>query len=166
MALQNSLLAALLAALPILALAGCDKPMNPIQQKAADDRAVAQVEATERALPPLRPVMPQPLARSFIAGHAVGGKGCAFVPKGETAAIALLLDDSADLRIDNQPAVFSADKGSTKLPSGAWSRYIGKALALAVAQPGAGSPIARLSISDPHNRPVYQASGTLRCPAV
>lgn len=149
----------------LLALAGCDKPLSPADQKAADDRAVTQVEATNRALPPLRPVIPQPLPRTFIARHAVGGSGCAFVPKDETATVALTLGDRAELLIDGQPAVFSADKGSAKLPGGVWSHYVGKALALGLTQPGAGSPIATLVISDPYNRAVYQASGTLRCPA-
>ena len=150
----------------VLALAGCDKPVSPAQQHAADDRAVAQVEATNRAFPPLRQVTPQPLPRTFVARHAVGATGCAFVPKGETATIALTLGESAELLIDGQPAVFSADKGSAKLPGGAWSHYVGKALSLGLAQSGAGSPIATLVISDPYNRAVYQTSGTLRCPAI
>ena len=150
----------------LMVLAGCDKPMSATQQKAADDRAVLQVEATNRALPPLRPVTPQPLPRTFIARHAVGGTGCAFVPKGESATVALTLGARAILLIDGQPAIFSADTGATKLPDGAWSHYVGKALALGLEQPGAGSPITTLVISDPYNRTVYQASGTLRCPAI
>lgn len=175
--LRNSLpamvpiLALPILALPILTLAACDKPLNPTQQTAADDRAVAQIEATNRAPPPLRPITPQPLPRTFIARHAVGGpnsqnNGCAFVPKGETATVALTLGTRATLLIDGQPAIFSADTGATKLPGGAWSHYVGKALSLALAQTGAGSTIATLVISDANSRPVYQASGTLRCPAI
>ncbi|WP_295636609.1 hypothetical protein [Novosphingobium sp.] len=140
--------------------------MSPAQQKVADDRAVAQVEATNHAPAPLRPVMPQALAPAFVAQHAAGGKSCAFVAKGETAAIALALDGRIELQIDGQPAVFSADKGSARLPSGAWSRYLGKALVLALDKPGAGSPIARLVINDRYNRPVFEAGGKLRCPAI
>ena len=149
-----------------VALAACGKSMTPAEQKAEDDRAVAQVEATERALPPLRPVSPQPLPRTFVARHAVGSRTCAFVPKGQAATVALTLGARAQLLIDGQPAAFAADTGSTKLPSGAWSHYVGKALALALAQPGAGSPIAKLVISDPYNRAVYAATGMLRCPAI
>jgi hypothetical protein len=156
----------LLGALPILVVVACDKPMSPALQKAADDRAVKQVEATNRALPPLRPVTPQPLLHSFIERNAAGARVCAFVPRGEAAAIALTLGDRTELRIDGQPAVFSADKGSAKLPTGTWSRYLGKALVLGLEQPGAQSPLARLVISDPYNRSVYLAWGSLRCPPI
>lgn len=167
MPLQRLLLPVLpFVVLPVLMLAACDKPMSSAQQKAADDRAVAQVEATNHAPAPLRPVMPQALAPPFVAQHAVGSKSCAFIAKGQTAIIALALEGRIELQIDNQPAVFSADKGSARLPSGAWSRYLGKALVLALNQPGAGSPIARLVISDRYNRPVFEAAGSLRCPAI
>ena len=155
----------LAAVLPIVALAACNQPMDPAQQKAADDRAVAQVEATNHAPAPLRPVTPQTLSPTFVARHAAGGKSCAFIAKGQTAVIALALDGRIELQIDSQPAVFSADKGSARLPSGAWSRYLGKSLVLALDQPGAGSPIARLVINDRFNRPVFEAGGSLRCPA-
>ena len=162
MPLQKLLVAVLLT----LVVGACDEPMSPAQQKAVDDRAVAQVEATNHAPAPLRPVIPQALSPAFVARHAAGGKSCAFIAKGHTAAIALALDGRIELQIDSQPAVFSADKGSARLPSGAWSRYLGKALVLALDQPGAGSPIARLIVNDRYNRPVFEADGTLRCPAI
>jgi len=157
---------ALLLLLPLVGLAGCDKPMPPAEQKRLDDRAVAQVEAMNHAPPPLRPVTPQPLPHASIAHRAEAGASCAFVLKGGGGVFAVMAGDRAELSIDGKPAVFARDAGSTRLPSGVWSRYIGKALALLVEQPGAGSPIASLVINDPYNRPVYQAAGSLRCPAI
>ena len=52
MPLQRLLLPVLpFVVLPVLMLAACDKPMSSAQQKVADDRAVAQVEATVRRAP-------------------------------------------------------------------------------------------------------------------
>lgn len=150
--------------LGVALLASCAKPMTRAQEIAEEDRAVAQVEATERALPPPRPVKLQRLPTALVFRHAGGrgepvGAGCAFVAG--DANLALTLDTRAEIVIDDEPLVFTSDAGATRLPGGAWTHYVGKALALALAQDG---QVARLVVMDPYNRPVFTASGLMQCP--
>ena len=154
----------------LLPLASCSGENAP--DPAATDRAVAQVEATNKSLPPLRPIRPEPITFIEMQKFAIHGKGCSFVRNGGgMAADAIMLTDRAVVVIDGGAAVFAADKGSANLPLGAWSKYLGKGLSLALtplkadtgARPATNEFHAKLIISDPYGRAAFEAEGDAQC---
>jgi hypothetical protein len=72
-----------------LALAACSPDPDSAAQKAADDRAVAQVEAIQKQKPPPRAINPQPILFADIQKFNLFGAGCAFAPGGSMGAVLL-----------------------------------------------------------------------------
>jgi len=154
--------------LPLLALAACDKA--PSQSDAA---AIAQVEAAQKERAPAKPIAPQPIHYFDITKGKLYGAGCNFVAvDGGMGAVLLAQADRAIIKLDDALVVLAADKGSARLPQGAWSRYSGRDRALTLTRiddgkAGAngvvGSFSGQLVITDADDRPVYSAKGTVQC---
>jgi hypothetical protein len=153
-----------LSVLALLALAACDKPMPPAQQKLLDDRAVARVEAMNRAPPPLRPIKPQPVTPLTQTRGRALQPGCAFTPEATDAPVALLVGH-AEMLIDGQVAIFAEDTGSGFFDEEIRSHYVGKGLTLSLAGTGRGDDRnkTRLTVSDPFGRVVYSSVGDVGC---
>ena len=85
-------------------------------------------------------------------------------------AVLLTRDKVAYLLLDGRPVRFASDPGSTKLPLGTFSRYVGKELALSLTRTdGDASEATRwaghLVVTDPYDQVVYQADGQVQCGA-
>jgi len=155
----------------VLLLAACDRGPTAAEQKAADDRAVAQVEAVQKQKPPPRPISPEPILFGDIQRFNLFGAGCAFAPGGSMGAVLLTRDKVAYLKLADRVVRFAADPGSAKLPLGTMSRYVGKEFAASltrVGEPGGAQALrssAHLTVTDPYDQPVYDADGLLQCGA-
>jgi len=154
--------------LPSLLAAVGDDP-GPAEHKAAEDRAVAQVEAIQKQKPPPQPIAPQPILFADIQKLNLFGAGCAFAPGGSMGAVLLTRDKVAYLKLGERVVRFAADPGSTKLPMGAFSRYTGKEFAASLTRAGEGGDgvrfDGRLTVTDPFDQIVYAADGLVQCGA-
>lgn len=154
--------------LAILSLAACSsKPQQ------SDAEAIAQVEAAQNAKPPAKPIDPQAISYFDIKDNKLVAAGCNFVADGGgMGAVVMAQGERAAIKLDGQIVSLVADKGSTKLPQGAWSRYTGKAYALTLTQVQDGKHEvngviemidAHVTITDANDQVVYDANGSAQC---
>ena len=152
-----------------LALAACSGGPSAAEKRAADDRAVAQVEAVQKQKPPAKPIAPRPILFGDIQQYSLFGAGCAFAPGGSMGAVLLTREKVAYLKLDDRLVRFASDPGSAKFPLGTVSRYIGKEFAASLSrlgEPGDGLRFAgHLTITDPYDQIVYDADGEVQCGA-
>lgn len=150
-------------------LCGCNKPLTDAEKA----RAVAQVEAAQRAKPPPDPVDLQRITAADIEQNRLYVPGCSFVPDttpgGDPVVIAA--SEGAVVKIAGRMVTFAADVGGTRLDAAAWMHYTGKAQSIRF-DPGGGSSTlgadgvtqpARLTLSDAYDRVVWSGGGTLVC---
>ena len=161
----------LLLALGLLALlAACAPQKSAAEKRAEDDRAIAQVNAAQEIKPPPKPIDPQAILFGDIQKFDLFGAGCAFAPGDSMGAVLLTRDKVAYLLLNSRPVRFASDPGSTKLPLGTFSRYVGKELALSLTRTGdeAGEATrwaGHVVVTDPYDQVVYQADGQVQCGA-
>ena len=148
-------------------LAGCK------ESEQTDEQAIAAVNAAQDAKPPVQPIAPQAILYPDITNNKLHGTGCAFVAEGGgMGAVLLAQNDRAYIKLEDKIVALASDAGSAKMPLGSWSRYTGKEYALVVKADGPepASDAARfdggLVITDPFERPVYQARGSFQCRAI
>jgi hypothetical protein len=153
-----------------LALAACSIEPSAAEKKAADDRAVAQVEAVQRQKPPPRAINPQPILFADIQKFNLFGAGCAFAPGGSIGAVLLTRNTAGFIKLSDGMIRFAADAGSAALPFDTRSHYVGKTMSLSLTRLG-DEPAdalrwrARLIVTDTFDQPVYQADGLVQCQA-
>ena len=153
-----------------LALAACSDDPTAAEKKAADDRAVAQVEAVQKQRPPPRMLAPEPILFGDIQRFNLFGAGCAFAPGGSMGAVLLTREKVAYLKLQDRMVRFASDPGSAKLPLGTVSRYVGKefaaSLTRAVGEDEAAARFAgHLTITNSFDQVVYDADGLIQCGA-
>ena len=154
----------------MLLLAACSPQKSAAERRVEDDRAIAQVNAAQEIKPPPKPIEPQPILFGDIQKYDLFGAGCAFAPGDSMGAVLLTRSKIAYLLLDGRPVRFASDPGSTKLPLGTFSRYVGKELALSLTRPGdetgeATRWAAHLVVTDPYDQVVFQADGQVQCGA-
>ncbi len=154
----------------MLLLAACTPEKSAAAKRAEDDRAIAQVNAAQEIKPPPTPIEPQPILFGDIQKYDLFGAGCAFAPGGSMGAVLLTREKVAYLLLDGRPVRFASDPGSTKLPLGTFSRYVGKERALSLTRTdGAAGEATRwaghLVVTDPYDQVVYEADGQVQCGA-
>lgn len=161
----------ILMLLPLLA-AACsgDKPAGTAAQDARD---IAQVNAAQNAKPPAKPISPQPILYFDVTKNKLYGSGCNFVSAdGGMGAVLLAQNEKAFMKLDDNIVALAADKGSTALPQGGWSRYSGKEYALTLTKLDSAAAKkagvidmfdGHLVVTDPHDQIVYQAKGNVQC---
>ena len=158
----------------LLTLAACAPQQSAAEKRAADDRAIAQVNAAQAVKPPPKPIDPQPILFADIQKYDLFGAGCAFAPGTSMGAVLLTRTKTATMLIDGHPLRFASDPGSTKLPLESFSRYVGKEMALSLtrsetAGEQASAELIRwpghLVVTDPYDQVVYEAEGTVECRA-
>ena len=154
----------------LLLLAACSPEKSAAEKRAEDDRAIAQVNAAQQFKPPPKPIEPQPILFGDIQKYDLFGAGCAFAPGDSMGAVLLTRDKVAYLLLDGRPVRFASDPGSTKLPLGTFSRYVGKerALSLTRTDDAAGEATrwaGHLVVTDPYDQVVYEADGRVQCGA-
>ena len=153
-----------------LALAACADEPTAAEKKAADDRAIAEVEAVQKQKPPPQMLEPQPILFGDIQRFNLFGAGCAFAPEGSMGAVFLTREKVAYLKLEDRIIRFASDPGSAKLPLGTVSRYIGKEFAASLTRTdgedgGAVRFAGHLTITDPFDQVVYDADGLIQCGA-
>ena len=154
----------------VLALAACADEPTAAEKKAADDRAIAQVEAVQKQKPPPQMLEPQPILFGDIQRFNLFGAGCAFAPEGSMGAVFLTREKVAYLKLEDRIIRFASDPGSAKLPLGKVSRYIGKEFAASLTRTDGEEGEAvrfpgHLTITDPFDQVVYDADGLIQCGA-
>jgi len=153
-----------------LALTACADGPTAAEKKAADDRAVAKVEAVQKQRPPPRMLEPEPILFGDIQRFSLFGAGCAFAPGGSLGAVLLTREKVAYLKLQDRMVRFASDPGSAKLPLGTVSRYVGKEFAAALTRAdGEDGEAVRfaghLTITNPFDQVVYDADGLIQCGA-
>ena len=153
-----------------LALAACSPDPDSAAQKAADDRAIAQVEAAQKVKPPPRAINPHPILFAEIQKYNLFGPGCAFAPGDSIGAVLLTREKAAFMNLSDGMVRFASDPGSAELPFATRSRYVGKAMALSLTRTAdAGQDTlrwpARLVVTDAFDQPIYEADGLVQCGA-
>lgn len=153
-----------------LLLAGCADDATPQQKKAADDRAIAQVEAVQKIRPPVRPIAPQPILFGDMERFKLFGAGCAFAPGTSMGAVLLTRPKTAFVKLADKLVRFASDPGSARLPLETVSRYVGKEYAASLTRDAGEAQDAlrfagRLVITDPYDQVVYAADGLIQCSA-
>ncbi len=153
----------------LLALSACSAEQEP-----TDAEAIAAVEKAQDGKPPVEPIAPQAILYPDISKNKLHGTGCAFVAEsGGIGAVLLAQDTRGVLKINGEIQILAPDTGSAKLPKGSWSRYTGKEYALTLSATGPVEPVGtsehfdgKLVITDPFERPVYEAAGNVQCKAI
>lgn len=168
---MSGLLRASSMVLGSLALVSCSREPSAAERKAADDRAVAQVEAAQKQKPPPKPIAPEPILFADIQKFNLYGAGCAFAPGGSMGAVLLTREKVGYIKLDGGMMRFAADPGSAELPMGTHARYVGKALAASLTRSdgnGTGEGLrfpAHLTVTDPTDQVVYDEDGDVQCGA-
>jgi len=157
-------------ALPFL-LAGCGDSLTPEEQRAADERDIAAVEASQD--PPVVPVEPQPIRYPDIEKHEIYGASCAFSPDGGgLGAIAISMAGAGFMKIDGNVLRFAPDAGSDEQQLGTRVKYDGRSYSYSLRIDDGQSVRsgyettnykAQLILRDSTDREVYKASGTAQC---
>jgi len=161
----------LMMLMPLLA-AACSGG-NPAKDAAQDAKDIAAVNAAQDAKPPAKPIAPQPILYFDVTKNKLYGSGCNFVASdGGMGAVLLAQNEKAFMKLDDNIVALAADKGSTALPQGGWSRYSGKEYALTLTKIDGGNTKkagvidmfdGQLVVTDPHDQIVYQAKGNVQC---
>lgn len=157
-----------------LALSGCKPAPTPAEQAAADAKAIAQVEAANRSFGPPVALDPEPIRPADLDRAGLLDAGCSFEAEGQTDPLLVARPKRAVMKLGRNLTSFASDPGSTALPLGTWTHYVGKAGSLRIVKADGGGGIegqaglewsATLIVSDEHDRTVFSSPGRLRCGA-
>ena len=158
----------------VVALAGCKPAPTPAQQAAADAKAIAQVEAANRSYGPPVALDPEPIRPADLDRAGLLGAGCSFEAAGQTDPLLVARPQRAVMKLGRNLTSFASDPGSTALPLGTWTHYVGKAGSLRIVKADGDGGIegqaglewsATLIVTDEHDRTVFSSPGRLRCGA-
>ncbi len=168
-------------------LLGCGDDRSPEEQAAADERDIALVEEANKAMPPLRPVTPEPILLPDIERYDLLGEACSYAPGTSLGARVIAREADAFMKIEGEIERFAADPGARELPSHTRSVYNSKnySLVLGLRDPaserdetaaGAGEGLPReasvptegnyegsVTLRDAHGRVVYEGVGLAQC---
>ncbi len=154
----------------LLFLAACAPEPTAAERRAADDRAIAQVNAAQTAKPPPQMIAPQAILFGDIQKYDLFGAGCAFAPGDSMGAVLLTRNKTAYIKIEDGLFRFASDPGSAKLPLDTFSRYVGKEMALSLTRADGGAGEAarwagHLVVTDAFDQVIYEADGQVQCGA-
>jgi hypothetical protein len=157
-----------------LALSACKPAPSPAQRAADDAKAVAQVEAANRSYGPPIALNPEPIRPADLDRAGLLDAGCAFAATDQADPVLVARPKRAVMKFGRNLTSFASDPGSTSLPLGTWTHYVGKAGSLRIVKAdGAGGLggqgglewSATLIVTDEHDRTVFTTPGRLRCGA-
>ena len=160
--------------LPVAALAcalsACGHTPTSAERQAADDKAIAEVEANQTP-PPDTPELQEITAEEINSLGLIGG-GCTFYGKDNSEqALALVQPEAAYLKIDGDVERLASDPGSPGGPMDTHQHYDGKKHSLVLAMsPKPVSTVSdaldyatSLTLRDGHGRVEMAMDGTARC---
>lgn len=157
-----------------LASSGCKPAPTPAQQAAADAKAITQVEAANRSFGPPVALDPEPIRPADLDRAGLLDAGCAFTAADQTDPLLVARPKRAVMKLGRNLTSFASDPGSTALPLGTWTHYVGKAGSLRIVKADGDGGIggqgglewsATLIVTDEHDRTVFSSPGRLRCGA-
>jgi hypothetical protein len=159
----------------VLVCAACDAELSPEEKQAQAERDIAMVEAANNALPPLRPVTPDPILYPDMEQHDLYGQACNYAPGTSLGTRVIAREGDAFVKIDGDVIRLAADPGSRELPAQSRSLYDGREYSLRLAIEGEGEPAAAnsgvseyqgtVSLRDRWGRVVYDGVGLAQCGA-
>ena len=154
-------------ALILLLATGCNQ-LSPEEKAARDARDVAAVEAVNDRLLPLVPLSPQAILFPDIRKAGLYGPGCAFVADGGgLGAIAMTQEKRAAIKLADELVILASDPGSTKMPHGTWSHYVGKKHSVTLTRLDNNKTDrewrGKLVITDAGDRVAFEADGLVQC---
>lgn len=163
-----------LMAIALAGAAGCRPQPSDAERAREDARAVAMVEAAQKASPPPVALAPQPISGADLAAHRLSGSICRFGPRDPVRGTTLLVasERRALLKLEGRFMIFAADIGSPAFAPGLLRHYVGKSHALTLDQaPGDGTALgadalrwrAVLTIRDAWNQIVFTSPGEIVC---
>lgn len=155
-----------------LMLAACgEAELTEAQRDAADERAIAAVEAAQDI--PAEQVALEPIAFADIEQNDLFGAGCSFAEDGSgDRTLALAQADGAYIKIDGRLHRLAPDAGSADLPLGARAKYDGKEYGMILdlaEEEGEQSGVetvdfpGRLELRNGRDQVVFGASGVAQC---
>lgn len=151
-------------ALPLLALlAACGSGMTPEEKARRDARDIQFVKNAQKQHAPAQPIALDAIPPDVQALIPPAGSGCRFVlkEKPDGDPVALFGTVTGHIRVAGHVLALAPDTGSSKVPGGAWAKYVGKTHVVKLtANPGGG---AWVEVLDPYDRQVYLTPGELRC---
>ena len=157
-----------------LGLSGCKPAPSPAQRAANDATAIAQVEAANRSYGPPVALNPEPIRSADLDRAGLLDAGCVFTATGQTDPLLVARPKRAVMRFARNLTSFASDPGSTALPLGTWTHYVGKAGSLRIVKADGDGGLrgqgglewsATLIVTDEHDRTVFSSPGRLRCGA-
>lgn len=157
-----------------LGLSGCKPAPTPAQQAVADAKAIAQVEAANHSYGPPVALDPEPIHPADLDRAGLLDAGCAFTAAGQTDPLLIARPKRAVMKLGHNLTGFASDPGSTALPIGTWTHYVGKAGSLRIVKADGDGGLggqgglewsATLIVTDEHDRTVFSSPGRLRCGA-
>ena len=165
---------AILLVAALVALGACQAEPSPAERKAADERAIAQVEAAQNVKPPVQPIELEPITPEDIEASRLAGAGCVLIPSDAGTRLPVLLLDGkrASFKLSGRMQLLAGDPGSAKLPVETPSRYAGKKFAMVITKAdGTGERVgdqlvrypASVVIRDPWDQLVYKRDAALEC---
>ena len=161
----------MLAGLALL-LTGCRDDASPEERAAADERAVAMVQAANKAPPPVQLVTPEPILLPDIERYDLLGETCSYAPGTSLGARVIAREADAFMKIEGNIERFAADPGARELPMHTRSVYNSKDYSLVLAlteDPGEGEQRASyegsVTLRDADGRVVYEGTGEAQCVA-
>ena len=159
----------MLAGLALL-LTGCRDDASPEERAAADERAVAMVQAANKAPPPVQLVTPEPILLPDIERYDLLGETCSYAPGTSLGARVVAREADAFMKIEGNIERFAADPGARELPMHTRSVYNSKDYSLVLAlteDPGEGEQRASyegsVTLRDAHGRVIYEGVGEAQC---
>lgn len=157
-----------------LGLSGCKPAPSPAQRAAEDAKAIAQVEAANRSYGPPVALDPEPIRAADLDRAGLLDAGCTFTAVGQTDPLLVARPKRAVMKLGRNLTSFASDPGSTALPLGTWTHYVGKAGSLRIVKADGDGGLggqgglewsATLIVTDEHDRTVFSSPGRLRCGA-
>ena len=152
-----------------LLLTGC-RDEAPEERTAADERAVAMVEAANKAPPPVQLVTPEPILLPDVERYDLLGEACSYAPGTSLGARVIAREADAFMKIDGDIERFAADPGARELPMHTRSVYNSKDYSLVLAlreDTGEGEQRASyegsVTLRDAVGRVVYEGTGEAQC---
>lgn len=155
-----------------LGTAACKPEPSPAERAIADAKAIAQVEAANRSFGPPVALAPEPIRPADLERAGLLDAGCAFTAADQTDPLLVARPKRAVMKLGRNLTSFASDPGSTALPLGTWTHYVGKAGSLRIVKADGDGGIggqgglewsATLIVTDEHDRTVFSSPGQLRC---
>jgi len=155
-----------------LLLSGCGDELPPEEQAAANERAVAVVEAANKTAPPVELVTPEPILLPDIERYDLLGQACSYAPGTSLGARVIAREADAFMKIDGEIERFAADPGARELAMHTRSVYNSKGYSLVLAlreDTGEGeertSYEGSVTLRDASGRVIYEGVGEAQCAA-